>query len=79
MEHIIEKKNYSDQVFDYLFEEIKAGRMKPGDKLPNERDLSQALGVSRPSLREALRAMTPMMKCTSCPCSAILRLSPTIC
>ena len=60
MEHIIEKKNYSDQVFDYLFEEIKAGRMKPGDKLPNERDLSQALGVSRPSLREALRAMTQL-------------------
>lgn len=54
---IIEKKNYSDQIFDYLFEEIKAGRMKPGDKLPNERDLSAELGVSRPSLREALRAM----------------------
>ena len=60
MEEIIEKRSYSDQVFQYLFNEIKAGRMKPGDKLPNERDLSQALGVSRPSLREALRAMTQL-------------------
>lgn len=60
MDSIIEKKNYSDQVFDYLFDEIKAGRMKPGDKLPTERELSQTLGVSRPSLREALRAMTQL-------------------
>lgn len=60
MEEIIEKQNYSDQIFQYLFQEIKAGRMKPGDKLPNERELSQALGVSRPSLREALRAMTQL-------------------
>ncbi len=57
---IVDKKNYSDQIFDYLFEEIKAGRMKPGDKLPNERDLSAELGVSRPSLREAIRAMTQL-------------------
>lgn len=60
MEPIVEKKNYSDQVFQYLFHEIKSGKMKPGDKLPNERELSQALGVSRPSLREALRAMSQL-------------------
>lgn len=60
MAGIIEKKNYSEQVFDHLFNEIKSGRMKPGDRLPNERDLSQDLGVSRPSLREALRAMTQL-------------------
>lgn len=60
MDTVIEKKKYSDQVFDYLFNEIKEGKMKPGDKLPNERELSQMLGVSRPSLREALRAMTQL-------------------
>lgn len=57
---VVDKKNYSDQIFNYLFNEIKEGRMKPGDKLPNERELSVRLGVSRPSLREALRAMTQL-------------------
>ena len=54
---IVEKKNYSDQVFDYLFREISNKNLRPGDKLPNERKLSEELGISRPPLREALKAM----------------------
>ena len=33
---------------------IKEGRLKPGDKLPPEKSLSEQLGVSRPSVREAI-------------------------
>lgn len=33
---------------------VAANRLKPGDKLPTERDLALALGVSRPVIREAL-------------------------
>jgi GntR family transcriptional regulator, transcriptional repressor for pyruvate dehydrogenase complex len=41
------------QVRELLFD----GTLKPGDRLPGERDLSVQLGIGRPALREALRAL----------------------
>jgi GntR family transcriptional repressor for pyruvate dehydrogenase complex len=37
--------------------EIEAGRLGPGHRLPPERELAQAMGVSRPSLRAGLRSL----------------------
>lgn len=36
---------------------IADGRLKPGDKLPPERELASALGVSRTSVRDAIRTL----------------------
>ncbi len=36
---------------------IAEGRLKPGDKLPPERELASALGVSRTSVRDAIRTL----------------------
>ena len=48
-------------VFEVICErirgEIAAGTLRPGDKLPPERELAQAFGVSRTAVREALRSL----------------------
>lgn len=35
-------------------ESIMSGKYKPGERLPSERDLAAAFGVSRPTIREAM-------------------------
>ncbi|VVE29608.1 Pyruvate dehydrogenase complex repressor [Pandoraea pneumonica] len=44
----------SDMVYEQLETMVVEGRLAPGSALPSERDLAQQMGVSRPSLREAL-------------------------
>ncbi|CAL9369058.1 FadR/GntR family transcriptional regulator [Streptomyces pilosus] len=37
---------------------IREGELEPGERLPTERDLAARLGISRSSMREAIRALT---------------------
>ena len=54
----MEKKSLSQQTAEGLYTMIVAERrLAPGEKLPNELELSRTLGVSRATLREAIRTL----------------------
>jgi GntR family transcriptional repressor for pyruvate dehydrogenase complex len=48
----------TDDVVDGVKRMILNGDLNPGDRLPVEKDLASALGVSRGSLREGVRALS---------------------
>ncbi len=58
-EQNIQKKSYT-KVIDYIKHQIRVGNLKTGGKLPAERELSEILGVSRNSVREAIRTLDIM-------------------
>ena len=47
----------TDEAILKIKEMILAGDLKPGDRLPPEKELGEALGLSRSSLREAVKAL----------------------
>ena len=44
----------AEPIFAQLAAQVLSGDRTPGDTLPSERTRSEALGVSRPAVREAL-------------------------
>ena len=46
-----------DSVYDQLLNEMLDGELQPGAALPAERQLAEALGVSRPTVREAMQRL----------------------
>jgi GntR family transcriptional regulator, transcriptional repressor for pyruvate dehydrogenase complex len=46
-----------ESAIDHLTEAIERARLRPGDRLPNETELSAALNISTPTLRQALRVL----------------------
>ena len=54
----VKKESLSEKIIAEIKSLIDSGQIKQGSKLPSERDFSRMLGVSRPSLREALKALS---------------------
>lgn len=53
----IKRKRLADSVIDEIRRMMMNGDLKKGDKLPNQSQFAAQLGVSRPSLREALNTL----------------------
>jgi len=50
----IERRKLFEHVAEHLEGLILSGKLKPGERLPPERELQTAFGVGRPAIREAL-------------------------
>ena len=51
----IKTVNITDQVVEYLKENIESGKWNIGEKIPSENQMVMELGVSRSSIRSALQ------------------------
>ena len=53
----IRRTSATDEVFKALHGLILSGELKPGDRLPSQRELAERLDVSRSTLREAIHKL----------------------
>jgi GntR family transcriptional repressor for pyruvate dehydrogenase complex len=56
----LEKLTYSELIIEKMKELILDRKLGPGDRLPSERELALEFGVSRASIREAIKALTAL-------------------
>lgn len=56
--HSLKKESVLQSVINRLTDAIKSGELKPGDKMPSEVELAEALGVARSSVREAIKILS---------------------
>ncbi len=56
----IRPKKISEEIVNQIKQLISKGALKPGDRIPSERELATMLGVSRPSVREAIMVLEAM-------------------
>jgi GntR family transcriptional regulator, transcriptional repressor for pyruvate dehydrogenase complex len=54
---IARSETVSETVLRQIVGLLRSGHLRPGDRLPPERELATSLGISRPSVREALSAL----------------------
>lgn len=53
----IRPRKISEEIVEQIKGLIAKGELKPGDRIPSERELASMMGVSRPSVREAIMVL----------------------
>lgn len=51
------RRSVPQEVSDQIASRVVSGELPPGGSLPSERELAEALGVSRPAVREAIKRL----------------------
>lgn len=54
----VEKRRLTEEIVNQLVSLLASGQLRPGDRLPPERELMKQLGVGRSSLREAIGSLS---------------------
>jgi GntR family transcriptional repressor for pyruvate dehydrogenase complex len=54
----VSRTSLSDGIVDQITHLITSGALKPGERIPSEKNLCQQFGVGRTSVREALRSLS---------------------
>ena len=57
---VVEKKRAYESIVQQVLELIENGKLKQGDQLPSERELTEIFKVSRTTVREAIRTLESM-------------------
>lgn len=55
---IKKRETISNEIAHRIIEYLQSGKVKPGEKLPSERQLAQSLGVGRSVIRDALKSLS---------------------
>ena len=53
----VQTRRAFEEVASQIREQLTKGALKPGDRLPSERELAEQFGLSRNTVREALRSL----------------------
>ena len=56
----ISRLSLSDEIVEQIIDLISRGILRPGERMPSEKQLCQQFGVGRTSVREALRSLSVM-------------------
>jgi GntR family transcriptional regulator, transcriptional repressor for pyruvate dehydrogenase complex len=56
----VHRNSLSDEIVEQIIDLISRGVLKPGERLPSEKELCRRFGVGRTTIREALRSLAVM-------------------
>jgi GntR family transcriptional repressor for pyruvate dehydrogenase complex len=75
--HLIRRQTITTQVITYILDLIKKGQVKPGERLPTEKQLTEELAVSRTCVREAIKSLESLQLISVRPKIGAIVLEPS--